>query len=263
MRRIPLFVLAGCAGGSTATRPAPGPSEGPELAVRRYFRASDEGAPDVLREATHASIWMQSAGPAGELRVVPQLTWTQRLVEKPPVPAASRTLEVIDREGGLALVRATSKWPERGFEDLIVVARDGARWQMIAKIFTAAPDPQELTDADKADIAAVVADKVAAHAAYDPSLLARSHTEDCPYYRIDPQLVRSSLSEAAAQYAAKRATGRTSASPWRTLLVTGRGTIAAAKLEVQHEGTRYIDYLLLLRLQQGWRIVAAAWGDPR
>jgi Putative lumazine-binding len=45
-------------------------------------------------------------------------------------------------------------------------------------------------------------------------------------------------------------------------MVTGHGAIAAVKLDVKHEGTRYIDYLLLLRLKQGWRIVAAVWGDP-
>lgn len=250
-----MLVLAGCAGGSAAAPAA----EGPDAAVRRYFRASDESSPDLLREATHPSIWMQSVGPEGELRVVPQLAWTLRLVP-PPDPATSRTLEILDQEGGLALVRATSKWPARGFEDLIVAVREGARWQMVAKIFTAAPDPAELTDDDKAQIAAVIADKIAAHAANDPALLARSHTDDCPYYRTDPHLVRSSLSEAAARYAANR--GKTSASPWRTLRVTGRGTIAAVKLDVQHEGTRYIDYLLLLRLKQGWRIVAAVWGDP-
>ena len=259
MRSISMLVLAGCAGGSAAT-PV---TDGADAAVRRYFRASDEGSPSLLREATHASIWMQSAGPDGELRVVPQLAWTERLAEKPPVPATSRTLEILDSEGGLALVRATSKWPDRGFEDLIVTVRDGTRWQMVAKIFTAAPDPTELTADDKTQIAAVIADKLAAHATNDPSLLARSHTDDCPYYRTDPKLVRSSLSEAAARYAANRAAGKTSASPWRTLLVTGRGSIAAVKLDVQPEGKRYVDYLLLLRLQHGWRIVAAVWGDPK
>jgi hypothetical protein len=178
------------------------------------------------------------------------------------VPATSRELSILDSEGGLALVRATSKWPDRGFEDLIVAVRDGARWLMVGKIFTAAPDPAELTDDDKAQIAAVVADKIAAHAANDPSLLARSHTDDCPYYQAGPNLVRLSVSEWATRYAERRAAGKTSASPWRTLLVTGRGTIAAVKLDLQHEGTRYIDYLLLLRLKQGWRIVAAAWGNP-
>lgn len=254
MRSITLLALAGCASAAPAV-------EGPEAAVRRYFRASDEGSPALLREATHPSIWMQSVGPEGQLRIIPQLAWTLRLEN--PTAAASRELSVLDREGGLALVRATSKWPDRGFEDLIVAVRDGTRWQMVAKIFTAAPDPAELTADDRAQIAGAVADKIAAHAGNDPALLAKSHTDDCPYYRTDPALVRSSLSEAAARYAVNRAAGKTSASPWRTLIVTGRGTIAAVKLDVQHEGTRYIDYLLLLRLAQGWRIVAAVWGDPR
>jgi hypothetical protein len=256
MRSLTLLAVAGCAGGSAA---APS-TERPDAAVRRYFRASDEGSPTLLREATHPSIWMQSATPEGDLRIVPQLAWTLRLTNA--VPATSRELAIIDSEGGLALVRATSKWPDRGFEDLIVAVRDGARWQMVAKIFTAAPDPADLTDDDKSQIAAVIADKLAAHGQYEPSLLAKSHTDDCPYYRTDPKLVRSSLSEAAARYAENRDAGKTSASPWRTLIVTGRGTIAAVKLDVQHEGTRYIDYLLLLRLKQGWRIVAAVWGDP-
>lgn len=256
MRSISMLVLAGCAGSSA--RPSP---EGPEAAVRRYFQASDEGSPALLREATHGSIWMQSAGPDGQLRITPQLAWTLRLAN--PVPATRRELVVLDREGGLALVRATSTWLDHRFDDLIIVVRDGARWQMVAKIFSGELAPAALSADDRAQIAAVIADKVAAHAGYDPALLARSHTDDCPYYRTDPHLVRSSLSEAAARYATLRATGKTSASPWRTLLVTGHGTIAAVKLDVQHEGTRYIDYLLLLRLAAGWRIVAAVWGDPR
>jgi hypothetical protein len=259
MRSITVLALTASCAGSTAA--APGAVEGPDAAVRRYFRASDEGSPALLREATHPTIWMQSAGPDGELRLVPQLAWTERLAG-PPAPATSRELEIIDRERGLALVRATSRWPDRGFEDLIIAVRDGARWQMVAKIFTAAPDTAALTDEDKAQIAAVVADKVGAHAANDPALLARSHTDDCPYYHADSKLVRWSLSEWAARYATRRAAGETSTSPWRTLLVTGRGTIAAVKLDHEHRGTRYIDYLLLLRLKQGWRIVAAVWGDP-
>ena len=219
-----LALTASCAGGTAA---APSAVEGPDAAVRRYFRASDEGSPPLLREATHPTIWMQSAGPEGELRVVPQLAWTERLAETPAVPATSRALQIIDSEGGLALLRATSRWPDHGFEDLIIAVRTGSRWQMVAKIFTAAPDPADLTDEDKRQIAAVIADKVAADAGHDPALLARSHTDDCPYYHPDPKLVRWSLSEWAAVYAARRAAGKPSTNTWRTLLVTGRGTIAA------------------------------------
>jgi hypothetical protein len=46
------------------------------------------------------------------------------------------------------------------------------------------------------------------------------------------------------------------------LRVQASGSLAAAKLDVLYHGVRYIDYLLLLRTREGWRIAAAEWGDP-
>jgi predicted dithiol-disulfide oxidoreductase (DUF899 family) len=40
------------------------------------------------------------------------------------------------------------------------------------------------------------------------------------------------------------------------------GSIAAVKLDVVFAGRGNLDHLLLLRTKDGWRIAAAAWGDP-
>mgnify|MGYP001612243719 CR=1 FL=1 len=105
-----------------------------------------------------------------------------------------------------------------------------------------------------------------AHAAYDPALLASSHLPDCTYSRVHVEGVpyaRVSLSEAAAGYAARRDRGETDRnSRWRVLLVAPSDRIAAAKLDVVYRGVRHVDHLLLLRTASGWRIAAAAWGDP-
>ncbi|MGN6105547.1 MAG: nuclear transport factor 2 family protein [Kofleriaceae bacterium] len=180
-----------------ARPPAPAPRgvepDGPERAVETYYRASDGARSQLLRAAFHPTAHMMSVD-RGALRSVTQLEWWQRLdALQAPEPADARSLTVLDREGPFALVEAVSRWPSRGFHDLMLVVDTGDGWRIVGKVFAELADPE---------------------------------------------------------------------SPWRVLQVVARGSIAAAKLDVVYEGHRYIDHLLLVRLAEGWRIAAAAWGDP-
>ncbi|MCY1009350.1 nuclear transport factor 2 family protein [Nannocystis pusilla] len=64
-----------------------------------------------------------------------------------------------------------------------------------------------------------------------------------------------------AVYAERQDRGETDReSRWRVLAVVGHGKLAAVKTDVVVAGTRYVDHILLLRVADGWRIAAAAWG---
>ncbi|WP_241758911.1 nuclear transport factor 2 family protein [Pyxidicoccus parkwayensis] len=242
----------------------------PEEAVQAYFRASDTGSSQTLRSAFHPSALMLHVD-QGALRAVTQLEWWQRLdaSTSPAQPATERHLKVLDREGPLALVEAVSRWPSHTFDDLMLVVETPEGWRIVGKAFErigAGGQLATVPDAD-ADIRAVLAGKIEAHAAYSPALLHQTHTPGCPYYRVHVKGVPFdwvSLSEAAAGYADHQSRGETDReSPWRVLAVEVRGNIAAAKLDVLFEGVRYIDHLLLVREHGAWRIAAATWGDPK
>jgi len=209
---------------------------------------------------------MQWVDETGAAQAVTQLAWWMRLdATAAPVPAAERHLTVLDREGPLALIEAVSTWPTHSFDDLLLVVRTPDGWRIVGKVFEKLAPGAVATAApgDEAAIRAVLADKIEAHAAYDPALLARSHTPGCLYVAVDVDgpLRISTLSEAAARYARQREAGETDReSPWRVGDVVIRGHVAAAELEVVWRGRRHVDHLLLLGLAEGWRIAAAAWG---
>jgi hypothetical protein len=269
---VPLLVTLPIVACASAAPPAPAsapPNEGaPEHAVRAYFRAGDEGSSAQLRAAFHPSAVMQWVDDGGALGTRTQLDWWLALEGAPPRPAQQRTLRVIDREGPLVLIEAISDWPTHRFDDLLLVVRTPDGWRIVGKVFErlAAGASVGAQPGDDAAIRAVLADKIAARAAFDPALLARSHTPACPYYEVGvgAPFAYGSLSEGAARYAVRRDRGETDhGSRWRVLAVEVRGRIAAAKLDVVVEGVRYVDHLLLVRLAGGWRIAAVAWGDPR
>jgi hypothetical protein len=241
----------------------------PEEAVHDYFTAGDTCSSRHLRSAFDPAAHMQWVDRDGKLHSLSQLAWWQRLDAISPCrPALERSLVVADREGPLALVEASSRFATHRFHDLLLLAETPGGWRIVDKVFEElGPDEQPPVNAgDDAAIRAVVADKIEAHAVYDPALLASSHLPECSYTRLHVDgvaLARFTLSEAAAGYAARRDRGETDRdSPWRVLLVVQGGRIAGVKLDVMYRGVRHVDHLLLLRTEAGWRIAAAAWGDP-
>lgn len=278
-RHLPTLLSCGAAiscAASTADVPATPPTnlpvalaraDGVSEAVTAYFRASDEGASRALRVAFHPAAHLQWVDETGELKILTQLEWWERIDSGKPVPADRRTFEILDREGRLALVEAVSRWPTHTFDDLLLVVQTPEGWRIVGKVFEKLGPGATATGTaeDVAAIRAILATKIEAHASYDPRLLARSHTPHCQYVSIgvDAPFTLRSLSEAAARYAGHQDRGETDReSPWRILSVTVRGHVAAAKLDVIYQGRRYIDHLLLVRPTGGWRIAAAAWGDP-
>lgn len=257
-----------CATAISCAAAASPPAGSPEDPVRAYFRASDTASSAQLRAAFHPAAHLLSVGVDGQAALVTQLAWWQRLdAVTDAEPALERRIVVLDREGPLALVEAVSTWKTHVFDDLLLVARTPDGWRIVGKAFEKLAPGASAGAAvgDDEAIRAVIADKIAAHAAYDPALLARSHTPMCLYVSIGvdgPMTIRT-LSEAAARYARLREAGEHGRdSRWRVLDVIVRDRIAAVKLDVIWQGRRYVDHLLLLRLAEGWRIAAAQWGDP-
>lgn len=267
MRALIAFALCSCAHVSPVPAPAPAGFATPEAAVAAYLRAGDEHASRLVRAAFHPAIPIQSVDAAGEPRALAQIAWWPK-IDAPGPPATTRAQRLLDRSGPLALIGAVSSWDTHAFDDLLVVARAPGGWRIVGKVFAryAAGEtiPGDAADAARAEaeIRAVIARKIEAHAAYDPALLAASHLADCRYAFVDDRgLAIETLSEHAASYAAKREAGITDReSPWRVLSVRVRGSIAAVVTDVIWQGRRHVDHLLLLRTAAGWRIAAAAWG---
>jgi hypothetical protein len=264
---------AGVAGASGDAAPPSSrprdPIDSPEAAVTTYFRASDTASSRLLRAAFDPASHMQWVDETGAPRLLTQAEWWLRTdATATPTPATERRLEVLDREGSFALIEAISTWPTHTFDDLLLVARLPTGWQIVGKLYerlapgaTTAADP-----ADEAQVRDVIAQKIEAHAAYDPALLSRSHTPLCLYVTLHAPAAPfqiGSLSQVAAAYASRREAGETDrASPWQVLKVVVRGRIAAVKTDVIYKGKRYIDHLLLLKTRDGWKIAAVSWGDP-
>ncbi|MBZ4371035.1 nuclear transport factor 2 family protein [Corallococcus sp. AS-1-6] len=270
---VTLALLTACA--HSAPLPSPGPFSrlhaSPEEAVQAYFQASDTGSSRLLRTAFHPDVVMHWVdGTEGALRTRTQLEWWQRLDAdaQAPQPATRRGMTVLDREGPFALMEAVSHWPDRTYDDLLLVVETPVGWRIVGKVFQRLAPGERATGSASAreEVRAVLDAKIEAHARYSHALLYQSHTPDCLYYRVNVEGVPfawGTLSEAAARYAANAEAGvQDRESPWNVLKVEVRGNVAAAKLEVRVGGVRFIDHLLLVRTGGQWRISAAAWGNP-
>jgi len=257
-------LLVGACRSSAGSAPVAGLAT-PEAAVAAYFRAGDEHRSRLVRAAFDPGTPIQWVDPDGTPRALTQIEWWPKLDGPGGGPAASRSQRTLDRSGDLALVEAVSRWDSHGFDDLLLVVRfPGAGWRIVGKVFVrlAPGESAAAADGDEPAIRAVLEQKIAAHAEYDPALLLASHLPGCRYAHVDGTSVGlSTLSEAGARYAARRDAGETDHdSPWRILDVVVRGPIAAAKLDVKWQGRRHVDHLLLVRTAVGWKIAAAAWG---
>jgi hypothetical protein len=279
IRPLALILLGACASGGTEpmatalppptilpARPPSLPSlDTPEAAVAAYFRAGDERASALTRAAFHPATPIQWVEPPGVARARHQIEWWPRIDAADGTPARSRRQRTIDRSGGLALVEATSHWDSHTFDDLLVVAQDGdsGGWQIVGKVFQrlAPGETSVAASDDEAAIQAVLEQKTAAHAAYDPSLLLASHLADCLYFQVGERATTyASLSEWGARYAVRSARGEHGRDDrWRVLRIVVRGSIAGAVLDVQSPGRRIVDHLLLLKVEGHWKIAAAAW----
>lgn len=269
-----LWLLAASApadpGGSrmTTTTDAPRIHARPEDAVKAYFDGRDRGSTKTIRTALHPDCPLQSVAPDGTPRVLEQIEWWERL-EKGVTPAQHNEQKQLDREGGMALVEATSRWATHEFRDLLILADTPAGWRIVGKVFTRIPAGDTLAApnaADEAAMRAVSQVKIDAHVGFDPSLLFASHLAGCRYFRVNfdgEAFTHSSLSQGAAIYAGRRERGEHGRdTKWRIASILQRGDIGAVKLEAIYRGIRVIDYLLLLRTGAGWRIAAVVWGDP-
>jgi hypothetical protein len=207
----------------------------------------------------------------GTLRSRTMLAWWQIADSAEPcTAAASRHLSVLDREGPMALVQASSSYATFRFHDLLLAVHTPRGWLIVDKAFEKlGPDeePSRAGPAEEDAVRQVLQTKIQAALDHDPALLARSHVDDCIYSRAHSggtAYERESVSEWAAKYAERRQRGEDGhASRWEITKVVAFGKIAAAKLDIASKGgERYIDHLLLLRMPDGWRIAAAVWGAP-
>jgi hypothetical protein len=234
-------------------------------AVRGYFAGSDQCASRLLRAAFHPAAhmaWIE--GDAVRTRAM--LAWWHRTDAQPPPcePAVERRLALLDREGPLALIEATSRFAGFAFHDLLLVAETPEGWLIVDKIFARLGDGEAARPGDEAAVRAVLQAKIDAALTSDPALLATTHLDDCVYSRVRAggiAYARESVSEWAARYAAARERGEDGRkAQWRIVQIHAFDRIAAAKLEIRSPTGRHIDHLLLVRTADGWRIAAATWG---
>jgi len=264
------ILLVGCSASVVATPARPADSQRhttPEQAVQAYFTASDQCSSRLLRSAFHPAAHMQWIDKSGALHARAQLSWWRTLeTANPCTPAADRRLQVLDREGPMALVEAYSRFGAYQFHDFLLAVDGPQGWVIADKVFQRLDLGESPAAADEGAVRRVIEDKIAAAGANDPALLASSHVEDCIYSAVRVRGVpyaRESVSQWAARYAERRERGEDGrAASWRVLRVGAAGTVGYAKLEVVAQGTRYVDHLLLLRTEDGWRVAAAVWGDP-
>jgi len=236
----------------------------PEDAVRGYFAGSDQCASRLLRAAFHPAAHMAWID-GDAVRTRAMLAWWQRTDAQAPCrPAAERQLAVLDREGPLALVEATSQFTDFAFHDLLLVAETPEGWLIVDKVFERLAGQQPAQPGDNAVVRAVLQTKIDAALASDPALLATTHLDDCMYSSVragDIAYMRESVSEWGARYAAARERGEDGRkASWHIAQIHAFDRIAAAKLEIQSPTGRHIDHLLLVRAAEGWRIAAATWG---
>jgi hypothetical protein len=233
-------------------------------AVRGYFSGSDQCASRLLRAAFHPAAHMAWID-GDAVRTRSMLAWWQKTdAQAPCPPAAERQLAVLDREGPLAMIEATSRFAGFAFHDLLLVAETPEGWVIVDKVFERLGDGQAARPGDDAAVRAVVQAKIDAALASDPALLATTHLDDCIYSRVRAggiAYARESVSEWAARYAAARERGEDGRkAQWRIVQIHAFDRVAAAKLEIRSPTGRHIDHLLLVRTADGWRIAAATWG---
>jgi len=240
----------------------------PEAAVAAYLEGRDSRSLRLLRSAFHAAAPLQWVDEKGEPRALTQIEWWPKVAAS-QLPRPAVTDSILDREGDLALAEASSVWPTHAFDDLLILSNSPDGWRIVGKVFRRRDPAGSLPPGspdDDAAIAQVLRQKTDAQLNWDPALLLASHLPGCLYFhRWTPErdFGYTSLSEGAARYAAHRDRGEIDRETrWRQVKVARRGEIAAAKLEVDYQGKRYIDYLLLMKTSAGWRIAAVVWGDP-
>ena len=269
---LAFLAIAGCAtqppGGGPAT-PTPRAFSAiryasAEDAVRGYFAGSDQCASRLLRAAFHPAAHMAWID-GDAVRTRAMLAWWQKTdAQTPCQPAAERQLALLDREGPLAMIEATSRFAGFAFHDLLLVAETPEGWVIVDKVFERLGDGQAARPGDDAAVRAVVQAKIDAALASDPALLATTHLDDCIYSRVRAggiAYARESVSEWAARYAAARERGEDGRkAQWRIVQIHAFDRVAAAKLEIRSPTGRHIDHLLLVRTADGWRIAAATWG---
>src|SRR5262245_54560816 len=166
-RRIPVMMLAAILwllaasapadpGGTrmTTTTAAPRIHVRPEDAVQAYFDGRDHGSTKTIRTALHPDCPLQSVAPDGTPRVLEQIEWWERL-EKGVTPPQHNEQKQLDREGGMALVEATSRWTTLEFRDLLILADTPAGWWIVGKVFTRIPAGDSLPAPTAADETAI------------------------------------------------------------------------------------------------------------
>src|SRR5262249_25148360 len=133
MRTLSAFVATASLSATAAAAPG---LAGPEDAVKAYFAGSDQCSSKLLRAAFDPDAHLQWVDDAGAPQTLAQLAWWTRTdAQRPCTPALERSLKVLDREGPLALVDASSRYATHRFHDLLLVAETPAGWRIVDKIF--------------------------------------------------------------------------------------------------------------------------------
>src|SRR4051812_20104978 len=107
----------------------------PEDAVRGYFAGGDHCDSKLLRAAFHPAAHMAWID-GDTVRTRAMLAWWHKTDAEPQCqPATERQLAMLDHEGPLAMVEATSRFAGFAFHDLLLVAETPEGWLIVDKVF--------------------------------------------------------------------------------------------------------------------------------
>lgn len=231
-------------------------------AIQHYFRAGDLGSSAELRAAFHPTAMMFWLAPSGQVAALAQRAWQQRLdANRSPVAAIERRIDWIRITGDGASAKLTSRFATFEFIDYVVLLKAGGRWQIVGKVFhrrepVDAPLNADAA-ADRGAIEALIATKFRAMDSNDATGLARVYAARAvTFTTADAQLVTVPIAEWEARYDESRANGTAVVvATHRIVEIDVGGTAAFVELAHDLESTTVVDYALLLRTGDGWRIL--------
>lgn len=151
-------VLIWAAVASPSATPAPNPSTD-EVAIRGavddYFRANDEGRPELLYQAFQPSLVMYSVKPDGSLTGLDLARWAAKLSgASPRQPARKRNIEWIEVHGDAASAETLSVFEDHQFRDFLSLLKVQGRWRIVGKVYASQP-AGAAADENRSDIEAV------------------------------------------------------------------------------------------------------------
>ena len=239
-------------------------------AIQRYFNAGDMGSSAELRQGFHPGAMMFWISGDGVLQGRSQSQWCRLLDQAvaAPVRAVRRQIQWIDLNGGVAVASLLSQFPQYQFQDYVLLARTGERWQITAKVFqrldgVPGDDAVATTDDRRAEILELLARMFRARDTHDADLLGQScHVRSTRLEVETGQVVCVAQPEWRARWREKWIAGEINTAARSIVRLESCGTAAVAALVHDDGGFPVTEYALILRIEGIWQIMALTCTPP-